>query len=90
MSYYKPKPSQLKASSPLVVEGSLDDDREVPADATDTISCVRWSPASNHLAAASWDGKLRVYDVAADLSAKGVAAITTGAPVLTCDWTQVS
>ncbi len=80
--------SAAKASA----EAILAKDKAVAKDATatDTISCVRWSPTSNRLAASSWDGVVRVYDVAADLTAKGVAAITAGAPVLSCDWSQVS
>jgi len=88
---YKPKSSSVYTPKPAsAIEGSLKNDKAVPTDATDTISCVRWSPASNHLAAASWDGKVRIYDVGTDLVAKGVAMIAADAPVLSCDWNQVS
>ncbi|KAK6079993.1 poly + rna export protein [Seiridium cupressi] len=63
-------------------------DATLPADAEDTISAVSWSPAANHLAAASWDGKVRVYDVASSGSANGVAMLTAGGPLLSCDWAK--
>ncbi|KAJ3554725.1 hypothetical protein NPX13_g10539 [Xylaria arbuscula] len=69
---------------------SLDNDIALPSDNEDTIQCLSWSPATNHLAAASWDGKVRIYDVASTGSARGVAALTTEAPVFSCDWAEVS
>ncbi|KAM0546281.1 hypothetical protein ACHAPJ_010965 [Fusarium lateritium] len=64
------------------------EDFALPADATDTISSVRWSPVAHHLAAASWDGKMRVYDVATDGSARGVAFLPADGPVFSCDWSK--
>jgi mRNA export factor len=64
-----------------------------PKGPEDTISALRWSPASNHLAAASWDGKVYIYDATNPASTdtiKGVAAIPVGAPVLDCDFKKVS
>ncbi|KAF3767704.1 WD40 repeat-like protein [Cryphonectria parasitica EP155] len=71
-------------------------DVALPADAQDTVSSVSWSPTANHVAAASWDGKVRVYDVAADGSqARGLVMFNTGGggrgaggPVLSCDWVK--
>jgi mRNA export factor len=62
----------------------------LPADAEDTISSVSWSPAANHLAAASWDSKVRIYDVSPDGSARGAAMLKADGPVLDCDWAKVS
>ncbi|KAI1369114.1 WD40-repeat-containing domain protein [Xylaria arbuscula] len=67
---------------------SLDNDIALPSDNEDTIQCLSWSPATNHLAAASWDGKVRIYDVASTGSARGVAALTAEAPVFSCDWAE--
>lgn len=66
----------------------------LPADAQDTISSLAWAPrpSSTFLAAASWDGKIRVYDVAADGSRANrieERMIGGGAPVLSCDWLKV-
>ncbi|KAF4443205.1 WD40 repeat-like protein [Fusarium austroafricanum] len=63
-------------------------DITLPADATDTMSSVRWSPVAHHLAAASWDGNVRVYDVKADGSASGVAILPADRPVFSCDWSK--
>ncbi|RYP50245.1 hypothetical protein DL768_004182 [Monosporascus sp. mg162] len=65
-------------------------DIALPADAEDTISSVSWSPVSNHLAAASWDGKVRVYDVARNGSAVGVAMLRADGPVFDCDWAKAT
>ena len=65
-------------------------DVSLPADATDTITSLRWSPVSDHLAAASWDGKVRIYDVANDGRAQSVASIAADGPVFSCDWNKVS
>lgn len=68
-------------------------DTTLPADAKDTISSLSWSPSASHLAASSWDGRVRIYDVLTDGShAQRAAEFTVGqgAPLLSCDWVQVS
>lgn len=65
-------------------------DVALPADAEDTISAVSWSPTANHLAAASWDGKVRIYDVASTGQANGIAMLRSDGPLLSCDWAKVS
>lgn len=74
-------------------KGMLDKDVVLPGGPEDTISALRWSPVANHLAAASWDGKVYIYDATNSTSTdtvKGVAAITVGSPVLDCDFSKVS
>ncbi|XXG96514.1 something about silencing protein 10 [Hypoxylon texense] len=79
----KPSPS---SSSTL---GSLAKEISLPEDAQDTISSVSWSPAAHHLAAASWDGKVRIYDVdAGSGAARGVAMLAADGPLLDCDWAE--
>lgn len=77
-------------NSPLGSQSTLDDDVKLPSDSTDTISSVLWSPIANHLAAASWDGRVRVYDIAANGTGTGLCALTVTAPILSCDWSLVS
>ncbi|KAI1374617.1 WD40 repeat-like protein [Hypoxylon crocopeplum] len=85
------KTTPLLSSSSL---GSLARDVSLPADAQDTISSVSWSPVANHLAAASWDGKVRVYDVGNPnnnnngIAARGVALLAADGPLLDCDWAK--
>jgi WD40 repeat protein len=87
MSSFKSKTPSLPSQA---VGASVDRDQAVTSNVTDTISTLRWSPVASYLAASSWDGKVHIYDVANDLTAKGVGVIDTGSPVFTCDWNQVS
>jgi WD40 repeat protein len=64
-------------------------DVTLTSDIEDTISALSWSPAANHLAAASWDGKVRIFEVAANGTSKGVAMLTADGPLLSCDWSKV-
>ena len=65
-------------------------DLTLAADAADTISSVRWSATANQLAAGSWDGVVRVYDVAASGSVAPVASLVADGPVFSCAWNKVS
>ena len=69
---------------------STKNDIDLPIDATDTISSIRFSPAANHLAASSWDGQVRVYDIANNGSSRGIASLSAEGPLLSCDWNKVS
>ncbi|KAI5863222.1 WD40 repeat-like protein [Durotheca rogersii] len=70
--------------------GSTDADVDLPADAQDTISSVSWSPTNPYLAAASWDGHVRVYNVgpAPDHAYRGPAVLQTQRPLLGCHWAR--
>ncbi|KAI5919938.1 WD repeat domain-containing protein [Camillea tinctor] len=68
--------------------GSFSKDVTLPADAEDTISSISWSPAANYLAAGSWDGKVRIYDVKSNGTAQGVAMLSAEGPVFDCDWAK--
>jgi mRNA export factor len=81
-SYQKAKPTNMT--------GSVSNDVALPTDDCDTISSIRWSPTSDHLAAASWDGKTRIYEVIKNGSGRGVAMLTAEGPVFSCDWSKVS
>ena len=63
-------------------------DVEVPNAATDGISCVAWSPASNHIVAGSWDNQIRCWEVQANGSSVPKAAISHEGPVLCASWTN--
>lgn len=90
MASFKSRNTPALYKPAVKAEDSLLRDKAVPSDATDTITAVRWSPVANHLAAASWDGKVRIYDVANDLTASSVGVIDTTSHAFTCDWSQVS
>lgn len=85
--------NKWKQTPASAVKGQQDRDVDFPKGPEDTISALRWSPVANHLAAASWDGKVYVYDASNQTSTdtiKGVAAVTVGSPVLDCDFSKVS
>lgn len=68
---------------------------EFPKGPEDTVSALRWSPVSDHVAAASWDGRVYIYDAARSTSTgdiKGVAAMAAPAHAvcLDCDFSKVS
>lgn len=78
---------------PSIDKGKQDKSVAFPPGPTDTVSALRWSPVSNHLAAASWDGSVYVYDATVATkteSIKPIASIRIGAPVLDCDISKVS
>ncbi|KAI0118879.1 WD40 repeat-like protein [Nemania sp. FL0031] len=68
--------------------GTLDKDVALPSGIEDTVQSLSWSPVADKLAAASWDKKVHIYDVAAKLRAQEVSTLTTDAPVLSCDWAK--
>ncbi|KAK7967245.1 WD40-repeat-containing domain protein [Apiospora aurea] len=78
----------MSSNRPTTMGSAASADTVLPADAVDTISSVSWSPVANHLAAASWDGKVRIYDVASGPSARAAAMLTMDSPVLSCDWAK--
>jgi mRNA export factor len=54
----------------------------------DSISHIAFSPQSDHLAVASWDKKVRIYEVNAQ-GGEGKALFEHEGPVLSCDWSRV-
>lgn len=56
----------------------------------DSISDLSWSSAGNYLAVASWDSKVRIYDISQTASGEGKALMQFDAPVLSCCWSKVS
>lgn len=54
----------------------------------DSISDLSFSPVSNHLAVASWDSKVRIYEVNAQ-GGEGKAMYDHQGPVLSTHWSSV-
>ena len=67
----------------------LSKDIELANGPGDSISDITWSPQSNHLAVASWDQKVRIYEVSQIGSGQGRALIDFEGAVLSCDWSKV-
>jgi mRNA export factor len=55
----------------------------------DSISDLRFSPTGDFLAVASWDKKVRIYEVNAS-GGEGKALFEHELPVFSCDWSKVS
>ncbi len=70
--------------------GDLSKDVALQNPPEDSVSDINFSPQSQHLAVASWDKKVRIYEIAQSGGSTGVAAFEHEAPVLSCHWSPVS
>ncbi|KAL3425717.1 poly + rna export protein [Phlyctema vagabunda] len=55
---------------------------------SDSISALKFSPANDHLAVASWDHKVRIYDLTSKPTGVGIAIMPFDGPVLDCHWSK--
>jgi WD40 repeat protein len=72
------------------IDTILPNDVQLASATDDSISDVSWSPVANHLAVASWDNKVRVFDLTQSKSGELKAGIEFDAPVFSCHWERVS
>lgn len=70
--------------------GDISKDVAINQPPEDSISDLRFSPISEHLAVASWDKKVRIYEINAQGQSEGKALFEHEAPVLNCCWSPVS
>jgi len=70
--------------------GDLSKDVALTSPPEDSISDLRFSPVSEHLAVASWDKKVRIYEINEQGQSEGKALFEHEAPVLNCCWSPVS
>lgn len=80
---------QTPTAAPSNSLGDLSKDIPLSAPPDDSISAISWSQASNHLAVASWDAKVRIYEVNGSGSSEGKAIFGGDGPMLSCDWSKV-
>ena len=69
--------------------GDISKDVTLAAPPEDSISDLSFSPISEHLAVASWDKKVRIYEINAQGGSEGKAYFEHEAPVLSCCWSKV-
>lgn len=69
--------------------GDLSKDVQLTNPPEDSISDLAFSTKSQHLAVASWDKKVRIYEITATGATEGKAYFETDAPVLSCHWSSV-
>lgn len=77
------------ASNASATQGDLSKDVQVSNPPEDGISDLAFSPASEHLAVASWDKKVRIYEIDGQGNSQGKALFDHEAPVLSCCWSKV-
>lgn len=70
--------------------GDISKDVALTAPPEDSISDLSFSPVSEHLAVASWDKKVRIYEINGQGQSEGKALFEHEAPVLNCCWSPVS
>ncbi|KAK4610586.1 Nucleoporin GLE2 [Fulvia fulva] len=78
--------SSTSSASSNPTQGDLSGDRPVTSPPTDSISDIRFSPKSDHLAASSWDNKVRIYAINGGGESTPVVAFDHEAPALNCCW----
>jgi mRNA export factor len=69
--------------------GDLSKDVALSNPPDDSISDIAFSSQSQHLAVASWDKKVRIYEISQSGTSEGKAFFEHEAPVLSCHWSKV-
>ncbi|KAI7227995.1 WD40 repeat-like protein [Hortaea werneckii] len=69
-------------------QGDLSKDVAVADPPEDSISNIAFSPQSEHLAVASWDKKVRIYEIDQNGNSQGKALFDFEGPVLNCAWSK--
>lgn len=69
--------------------GDLSKDVQLSNPPEDSISDLAFSSQSAHLAVASWDKKVRIYEISASGGTEGKAMFECAAPVFSCHWSSV-
>jgi mRNA export factor len=70
--------------------GDLSKDVLLESPPEDSISDISFSTQSDHLAVASWDNKVRIYEITQDGKSAPRAMFEHEGPVLSCHWSKVS
>jgi mRNA export factor len=81
--------SSAPASSTPNTTGDISKDVQLTSPPDDSISELAFSPTADFLSVASWDNKVRIYQVNDQGQSEGKAAMDFQAPVLTCAWSLV-
>ena len=81
--------STSAASSANATQGDISKDVQLTSPPEDSISDLAFSSASEHLAVASWDKKVRIYEIDGQGNSQGKAIIDHEGPVLSCCWSKV-
>jgi len=77
------------SSTSTPTTGDLTKDVPVNNPPEDSVSEIAFSPAAEYLSAASWDGKVRIYEIDGSGNSQGKAMISHEGPVLSTCWSKV-
>lgn len=77
------------SSSTSNTTGDISKDVPLASPPDDSISELAFSPTADFLGVASWDNKVRIYQVNDQGQSEGKAVMDFQAPVLTCAWSLV-
>jgi mRNA export factor len=69
--------------------GDITKDVALVSPPEDSIADLSFSPTGDFLAVASWDKKMRIYQVTDQGTSEGKAAVDFDGPVLGCTWSSV-
>lgn len=75
-------------SSSNATTGDISKDVALTAPPEDSISDISFSPQTEHLAVASWDKKVRIYEINGQGGSEGKALYEHEQPVLSCCWSK--
>lgn len=78
------------ASTTTSTAGDISKDIALNNPPDDSISDLSFSPQGDFLSVASWDKKVRIYQVSEQGQSEGKAMIDFDAPVLCTGWSDVS
>lgn len=81
--------SASSTSSTSNAAGDITKDVTLTAPPEDGISDLAFSPQSEHLAVASWDKKVRIYEIDGQGGSQGKALFEHEGSVLSCCWSKV-
>ena len=70
-------------------QGDISKDVPINNPPEDSISDLSFSPQSEHIAVASWDKKVRIYEINSQGGSEGKALFEHEGPVLSCCWSKV-
>lgn len=70
-------------------QGDLSKDVPLSDPPTDSVSEISFHPKANYLSVASWDNKVRIYEIDGQGKSSGKAMIDFQGPVLSTAWSVV-
>ena len=78
------------AAASSTTQGDLSKDVALTSPPEDSIQDIAFSPQSDHLAVASWDKKVRIYEINSQGGSEGKALFEHEGPVMSTTWSKVS